>query len=138
MTCFIAVSNRRGGVGKTTVTMMLAYGLAVTGQQKVLVIDLDPQSSTSTVLMGGEKLKEARRSVDERGQVGCTIAGLLSEMYGDGMVDVSGYISTDVGDVSGPQGKSPPLPFPLPGAGVADRVRIRKRMRTGRERPLNG
>ena len=115
MTRFIAVSNRRGGVGKTTVTMMLAYGLAVTGQQRVLVIDLDPQSSTSTVLMGGERLKEARRSVDDRGQVGCTVAGVLSEMFGDGNVDVSGYISTDVGDVSGHQGKPPHLHI-IPGS----------------------
>jgi cellulose biosynthesis protein BcsQ len=49
-TKFIAVSNRRGGVGKTTVTMMLAYGLAVVGRQKVLVIDLDA-SPYNKVLM---------------------------------------------------------------------------------------
>ena len=54
MTKFIAVSNRRGGVGKTTVTMMLAYGLSVARRQKVLVIDLDAQASTSIVLMGHE------------------------------------------------------------------------------------
>jgi MinD-like ATPase involved in chromosome partitioning or flagellar assembly len=41
VTKIIAVSNRRGGVGKTTITMMLAYGLAVARRQKVLLIDLD-------------------------------------------------------------------------------------------------
>ena len=45
MTKFIAISNRRGGVGKTTCTMMLAYSFAVLGFQRVLVIDLDAQSS---------------------------------------------------------------------------------------------
>lgn len=109
MTRFIAISNRRGGVGKTTITTMLAYGLSVTGQQRVLVIDLDPQSSTSTVLLGGERLQEARRSVDDAGEVGCTVANLLSNMFGAGVVDVSSYIATNAGDVIGLQGRTPHL-----------------------------
>jgi cellulose biosynthesis protein BcsQ len=60
VTTFIAVSNRRGGVGKTTVTMMLAYGLSVARRQRVLVIDLDAQASTSIVLMGHERWRAAR------------------------------------------------------------------------------
>ena len=52
MTKFIAVSNRRGGVGKTTLTMILAYGLSVARRQKVLLVDLDAQASTSIIMMG--------------------------------------------------------------------------------------
>ena len=137
MTRYIAISNRRGGVGKTTVTMMLAYGLAVTGQQRVLVIDLDPQSSTSAVLMGGERLQEARRSVDDRGQTGCTVAGLLSEMFGDGNVDVSSYIGTDVGDVSGPQGKLPHLHI-IPGSYDLDDREIEMVIAKSRTSPTLG
>src|SRR5271166_2810371 len=115
MTRVIAISNRRGGVGKTTITMMLAYGLAVTGQQRVLVIDLDPQSSTSAVLLGADRLGDARRTVDAQGQTGCTVANLLTEMFGSGEVDVSSYIATDAGDVSGPQGRLPHL-HAIPGS----------------------
>ena len=62
MTKFIAVSNRRGGVGKTTVTMMLAYGLSVGRRQKVLVVDLDAQASTSIVMMGHQRWRAAREA----------------------------------------------------------------------------
>ena len=55
MTKFIAVSNRRGGVGKTTLTMMLAYGLSVARRQKVLLVDLDAQASTSIIMMGHQR-----------------------------------------------------------------------------------
>ncbi len=45
-----SVVNNKGGVGKTTTTCNLADGLGKQGK-KILVIDADPQSNTTTVLL---------------------------------------------------------------------------------------
>ncbi len=92
MTKFIAVTNRRGGVGKTTTTLMLAYGMAVYARKSVLVVDLDAQASTSTVLMGPELWNEARKK-------NRTVGDLVLEVYGSGPVDMTPYVSDVVGDV---------------------------------------
>ena len=44
MTTVIAIVNQKGGVGKTTTTVNLAYALSKL-RQRVLVVDLDPQAS---------------------------------------------------------------------------------------------
>lgn len=44
----IAVVNQKGGVGKTTVSVNLAYGLAGAGKQ-VLLIDMDMQAHSSVI-----------------------------------------------------------------------------------------
>jgi cellulose biosynthesis protein BcsQ len=64
----IAVYSRKGGPGKSALTVFLAEFLAsrTGGRQRVLVVDLDPQQSTSATILGDERLCEllqAGRSV---------------------------------------------------------------------------
>lgn len=102
MTKFIAVSNRRGGVGKTTLTMMLAYGLSVARRQRVLLVDLDAQASTSIVMMGHQRWSAAREA--QR-----TSSGLLVRIVTDEATSCKDHISQGIGDVLLADGQPPAL-----------------------------
>ncbi|MBT3369890.1 MAG: ParA family protein [Rhodospirillaceae bacterium] len=58
----MAISNQKGGVGKTTTAINLGTGLAAIGR-RVLVVDLDPQGNASTGL-GIDRTNRAISSYD--------------------------------------------------------------------------
>src|SRR6185312_10447944 len=59
----ISLINLKGGVAKTTTTVALAETLAARFGKRVLVIDLDPQTNATTMLIGESRWKE----INEKG-----------------------------------------------------------------------
>lgn len=97
MGIFLAVANRKGGVGKSTVTSMLAHGFAAMGEQRVLVVDLDTQCNSSIILTGGEKWDWARRNRK-------TVADYFDEKYDKPRLRPEDFILHNVSDIEAPLG----------------------------------
>jgi chromosome partitioning protein len=57
----IAVLNMKGGVGKTTLSVNLAWHMCRRGGKRSLLVDLDPQFNASQYLMGFETYNAQRR-----------------------------------------------------------------------------
>src|SRR5262249_46858045 len=54
--------NLKGGVGKSTTTVAVGEMLAAEFRKRVLVIDLDPQTNATTMLIGEDKWKDLNES----------------------------------------------------------------------------
>lgn len=89
----IASINLKGGVAKTTTTIGLAQVLSGVYGKKVLVIDLDPQTNATTMLIGEEKWLELDNN-------GYTLATLFSDaVKGEDNFDLSETLQKSVGDI---------------------------------------
>ncbi len=53
LTTVLAIANNKGGVAKTTTALNLAFALAEKAQQRILLVDLDGQSSLTQALTEG-------------------------------------------------------------------------------------
>ncbi|MBU2532552.1 MAG: AAA family ATPase [Alphaproteobacteria bacterium] len=109
MALFLAVSNRKGGVGKSTISTMLAYSFAVWSKKKVMLIDLDAQSNSSLILLGGEKWIEAQKTSRN------VAAYIEDRLYSIEQAKIPEYTIQGVGDVVCDDGTPPPLSL-LPGS----------------------
>ena len=98
MAYFLAVANRKGGVGKSTVSVMLAHALAAWGGQRVLMMDLDSQCNASLILMGGEAWSAARRE-------GRTISDYFFDLFDETHPEPRDYLVHQTGDVVDQAGK---------------------------------
>lgn len=56
MATVIAIANQKGGVGKTTIAVQLAYDLALRMHHKVLYVDMDAQGNGSAVLLAKDPI----------------------------------------------------------------------------------
>lgn len=114
MTKFIAITNRKGGVGKTTITLMMAYGFALYGEKSVLVIDLDAQASSSLALLGADRWISAKETGRHAGD-------MFLNAFGDGNnIDITQFITKDAGDVSAIAGGMKPQIDVIPSSSELD------------------
>jgi len=76
MATVISTINLKGGVGKTSTTVAVAEMLGAVFHKKVLVIDLDPQTNITTVLIGEVKWADLNSK-------GHTLAQLFKDALAD-------------------------------------------------------
>ncbi|MBX9927201.1 MAG: ParA family protein [Hyphomicrobiaceae bacterium] len=108
MAQFLAVANRKGGVGKSTISVMLAHAFAVWGAKRVLLMDLDSQCNASLILQGGEGWLAARKAHK-------TIADYFLDVFDESAESPREYLVHRVGDIRDLNGKPPALSL-LPGS----------------------
>ena len=98
MTHVISTINLKGGVGKTTTTVALAETISAEKGKRVLIIDLDPQTNATTMLIGEDRW--SRLNKNER---------TLARLFKDALVpdlenkkfDLGATLTKKVSDVSG-------------------------------------
>jgi len=104
----LAVANRKGGVGKSTVATMLAHAFSVWGEMRVLLIDVDAQANSSLIMIGGEHWVRARVN-------GATLADFIFDYFPTKPIAADRYILHEVSDLNGIENAHPPLSL-LPGS----------------------
>ena len=92
----IALINLKGGVAKTTTTVALAETLASQYGKRILVVDLDPQTNATVMLIGENKWK----SLNDKGH---TLATLFKDALNptEKSFDLAATLQKNVSDVQG-------------------------------------
>lgn len=112
----VALINLKGGVAKTTTTVALAETLASNFGKRILVIDLDPQTNATTMLIG-EKRWEA---INEKGWTLATLFKDALEPHNKSF-DLQKTLQKKVSDVQGAE-KIDLLPSSLDLIDVQDKL----------------
>ena len=96
MSRVFATINLKGGVGKTTTTVALAEVLSAEFGKKVLVIDIDPQTNATTMLIGEERWEELNKKEH-------TLARLFKDALEpqNNQFDIEATLQRGVSNVSG-------------------------------------
>jgi len=102
----ISVVNRKGGVGKTTVTLGLADTLIAetekpykAGEPVVLTIDLDPQGSLTRALLYDRNDTSKQTRLRDAFEGGRTFAACLEGRVGRAAKDATEYLTHGVGPI---------------------------------------
>ncbi|MCK0089975.1 AAA family ATPase [Rhodococcus sp. F64268] len=95
----IATINLKGGVGKTTTTAALGEFMAAEFGQKVLLVDLDPQTNLTTMMVGEERWRE----LNELGRTLATLFRSAVEPDTDAF-DIEKSLQKDVSSVEAVRG----------------------------------
>ncbi len=109
MAFFLAVANRKGGVGKSTISVMIAHAAAVWGRKRVLLLDLDSQCNASLILLGGQGWSQARKG-------GQTIADYFYDLFDGNNPTPREYLIHGAGDVAASADGRAPVLSVLPGS----------------------
>ena len=125
MAFFLAVANRKGGVGKSTVAVMIAQAAAIWGKKRVLMLDLDSQCNASLILVGGQGWNDARKA-DK------TIADYFYDLFDGIPAKPRDYLIANAGDVHDGYGKPPRLAL-LPGSLLLEDIQGELFMRQAKE-----
>jgi chromosome partitioning protein len=95
----MTVANHKGGVGKSTSSMMIAEGAAFFGGLRVLVFDLDPQGTLSRMLLGAEEVERAAHN-------GRSVLDMLRGLADTGNLHLPSVIVQHAGDLKELRGDS--------------------------------
>ena len=112
----LSVINLKGGVGKTTLTVALADVFSAEFRKKVLVVDMDPQTNSTLMLIGEDKWAE----IDKKKR---TLFHLFDDTLKNGRPPHLGdFILTSAGTVKGAEHLIDLVPSSIRLVGVQDQL----------------
>jgi chromosome partitioning protein len=90
---YVAIANLKGGVGKSTTTMMLAEALATFHDRSVLVVDLDPQSNSSFMFL-------SRGGAEANEQDGRTFMHFMDALGAESSINIAKFVRPKASDLT--------------------------------------